>query len=177
MSTPSNSSHGASSSPGAESAAIDRQSAELMGYLETLYSRMMQRFDPPPGSKVPPKAKKPRWVDCSREEVRALTMLQAKSPRTMGDLAESLNVPLSTATHTVSRLVEKGLAERRRSEEDRRVVEIDLSPEGRAMRSQLREYRREMARCWLTPLTRGEREIFLELMGKITHGNVDRKGS
>ncbi len=157
---------------------MDRQSAELMGYLETLYSKMMQRFDPPPaGSKLPPKAKKPRWLDCSREEMRALMMLQAKSPRTMGDLAESLHVPLSTATHTVGRLVEKGLLERRRSEEDRRVVEIDLSQEGRTMQSQLRQYRREMARCWLTPLTRGEREIFLELMGKITHGNPEPKGS
>ena len=62
----------------------------------------------------------------------------------MTHLAESLGVPLSTATHTVDRLVAKGLVERNRSEEDRRVVEVQMSEYGR----KLQENFRESAKWW-----------------------------
>ncbi len=86
----------------------------------------------------------------------------------MSSLAETLGVPLSTATHTVDRLVAKGLAERNRSEVDRRVVEVEMSEYGRKLQESYRDKRRILARSWLEPLSEGEREIFLELMAKIT---------
>ena len=53
-----------------------------------------------------------------------MVILDSGERMMMSNLAESLGVPLSTATHTVDRLVAKGLVERNRSEEDRRVVEV-----------------------------------------------------
>jgi DNA-binding MarR family transcriptional regulator len=64
--------------------------------------------------------------------------------------------------------VAKGLAVRSRSDEDRRIVQVEMSELGRQLRDAHRAKQRDMARSWLTPLSLGEREIFLELMEKIT---------
>lgn len=131
---------------------------QLVGYLETLFRRLMlnrRQADEPP-------------FEVSREEIRALIILDSEQRVTMSSLADSLGVPLSTATHTVDRLVAKGLAERNRSEEDRRVVEVEMSRYGRELQESFRSKRRLLARSWLEPLSQGERETFVELMAKIT---------
>ncbi len=137
---------------------LDEQSNQLVGYLETLFRRMMlhrkQADDP--------------QVEISREEIRAMLLLDSGGRLTMTKLAESLDVPLSTATHTMDRLVSKGLAERNRSEEDRRVVEVEMSEYGRKLQETFRESRKVVARTWLDPLSGEEREAFLQLMSKIT---------
>jgi hypothetical protein len=81
-----------------------------------------------------------------------------------------LGVPLSTATHTIDRLVGKGLVIRVRSEQDRRVVQVEMSEVGKAFQTALRARHQAMARSWLTPLSPAERETFLNLMAKITQG-------
>ena len=107
--------------------------------------------------------------EISREEIRALIILDSENPRvTMSSLADALGVPLSTATHTVDRLVAKRLVERKRSEEDRRVVEVEMSAYGRELQESFRGKRRLVAKSWLEPLSPKERDIFLELMAKIT---------
>jgi DNA-binding MarR family transcriptional regulator len=137
---------------------LERQSNELLGYFDTLFRRLM----------LPRKGDEHPAMDCSREEVRALILLGAKDRFIMSTLAEELGVPLSTATHTIDRLVAKGMVVRMRSEEDRRVVQVEMSGFGKKMQESFKEKRRAMARSWLEPLSNGEREIFLELVAKIT---------
>jgi len=137
--------------------ALDRQSGQLLTYLDALFQRMMLRRRT--GEEPAP--------DCSREEMRALVILGPTRQTIMSTLADALDVPLSTATHTVDRLVAKGLVVRSRSEQDRRVVQVEMSDYGRKLQDAFRDKRREMARSWLEPLSQGEREIFLELMDKI----------
>jgi len=111
-------------------------------------------------------------LEMSREEIRALIVLDpvtgSKERVTMSALADSLGVPLSTATRTVDRLVAKGLAVRHRPEEDRRVVEVGISDHGRKLQDEFRDKRKSMACSWLEPLSTAERELFLDLMSKIT---------
>jgi DNA-binding MarR family transcriptional regulator len=112
-------------------------------------------------------------LEISREEIRALVILDSGGPESrqrimMSNLAESLGVPLSTATHTVDRLVAKGLVVRNRSEADRRVVEVEMSDYGHRLQQEFRDKRKLMACSWLEPLTSSERETFLDLMSKIT---------
>ena len=52
-------------------------------------------------------------------------------------LSAALRIDASTATRAVDRLVETGLATRRRSEEDARTVMVELTSEGRALERQL----------------------------------------
>ena len=132
----------------------------LLGYLDALFRRLML---PRRGAD----ADEPT-LEISREEIRAMVILDSGERIMMSNLAESLGVPLSTATHTVDRLVSKRLVERNRSEEDRRVVQVRMSEYGRKLQEAFRDRRRVVARSWLEPLTNGERETFLELMEKIT---------
>jgi MarR family transcriptional regulator, organic hydroperoxide resistance regulator len=134
------------------------ESARLLGYLDTLFRRLM----------LPRRSGDEAALEISREEIRALVILDSGERIMMSSLAESLAVPLSTATHTVDRLVAKGLVLRNRSEEDRRVVQVEMSDYGRKLQDEFREKRKLMACSWLEPLSSGEREIFLELMEKIT---------
>jgi len=101
------------------------------------------------------------------QELKALGLLGFRGRTIMSALAEALGVPLSTATHTVNKLVNKKLVERARSETDRRVVEVNLSEEGKRRNRLFQDHRLAMIRYMLTALSDGEREIFLELMAKI----------
>lgn len=149
----------------------EHHARKFVGHLEVLIRRiMLAKMHPPQaGAMHEDTGVNPALqIDFSREDIRAMIALSTSAPRTMGDLAQSLDVPHSTATHTVGRLVDRGLVVRVRSRADRRVVEVDLSKKGKQIQECLRSQRLELAREWLTPLSRGEREIFLELMEKIT---------
>ncbi len=51
----------------------------------------------------------------------------------MGQLAANLGLDTSTLTRTVDGLVDQGQVERRRSDSDRRMVTVRLTPSGRAV--------------------------------------------
>jgi DNA-binding MarR family transcriptional regulator len=87
---------------------------------------------------------------------------------TMTDFSEALGVPLSTATRMVERLIDKDLSVRSRIDDDRRVVRVELSEQGKKLYQHFAEHKRAMSREMLAPLSHGEREIFIELMTKIT---------
>jgi DNA-binding MarR family transcriptional regulator len=139
---------------------LESQSGRLLGYLDALFRRLILPRQP---------AEEPS-LECSREEIRALILLRTSGRTIMSDFAGELGVPLSTATHTIDRLVSKGLVIRVRSEQDRRVVQVEMSEVGKAFQTALRARHQAMARSWLTPLSQAERETFLNLMAKITQG-------
>jgi DNA-binding MarR family transcriptional regulator len=135
---------------------LDKQSERLLGYLDALFNRMVfARHQMPPGP------------DLSKEEMRTLWALGIGEARKMSELAELLNVPLSTATNLVDRLCERALVVRTRSDKDRRVVEVQMSPQGKRRQAAARALRLAMAKDWLEPLDEGERHLFLHLTGKI----------
>ena len=142
------------------SESLDRQSSQLLRSLDALFQRMMMR-----------KPVAEDMQEISREGFRALFLIGMRGALTMSELADALGVPLSTATHTVDRLVAVDLVVRNRSEQDRRVVQVELSEKGKQNHAQFRAAHQQMARSWLAPLTQGEREIFLELMAKIARAD------
>jgi DNA-binding MarR family transcriptional regulator len=138
---------------------LERQSRQLLGYLDALFRRLV----------VPRRGADEPSFDCSREEIRALILLGTSGRTIMSDFAGQLGVPLSTATHTIDRLVAKRLVVRVRSEVDRRIVQVEMSEVGKAFQTALRARHQAMARGWLTPLSPAERETFLGLLAKITN--------
>src|SRR5271165_1385816 len=99
---------------------LERQIRELDACFDRFQRVMMSRTAPPLTE-----------VELSPQDGRALVTLSGRGPITMTDFSELLGVPLSTATRMVERLIEKGLAIRSRIEDDRRVVRVDLSEEGK----------------------------------------------
>ena len=59
-----------------------------------------------------------------------LMLLRFNGPLTMSRLAELLDVSVASATGIVDRMEKKGVIERKRSDEDRRVVEVHVSDQG-----------------------------------------------
>jgi DNA-binding MarR family transcriptional regulator len=51
----------------------------------------------------------------------------------LNSLAKTAAIPYSSASRWISYLADKGLVERRKSESDRRVILVDLTPSGRAV--------------------------------------------
>ncbi len=66
--------------------------------------------------------------ECSTQELRTLAAISKRGQLRMTDVADLLEVRLSTASHTVDKLMAKGLVRRTRASADRRVVQVGLQP-------------------------------------------------
>ena len=102
----------------------------------------------------------------SPPEMRSIMWLARRGKTVMTDFAQGIDVPLSTATRIVNRLVKKGIVERRRSDEDRRIVEIDLSAEAYKHRNKFLEARQAAIATVLEQLDVAEGEMLLGLLEK-----------
>ncbi|MCG8400054.1 MAG: MarR family transcriptional regulator [Firmicutes bacterium] len=79
-------------------------------------------------------------LSISRFELLALVLSDKYETVTMSNLAQGMSVPMSTATGIVDRLVKKELLKRDRSEEDRRVVTVSLTKNGKALVEDLKKH-------------------------------------
>lgn len=68
-------------------------------------------------------------------------------PRTVGELGDDLALDSGTLSPLLSRLEKLGHVVRSRSHDDARVVSISLTPQGRALRTELAQVADEMRRC------------------------------
>jgi DNA-binding MarR family transcriptional regulator len=64
------------------------------------------------------------------EGIYLLQFLRRRSPLKMGDIAEEMKIPISTATRVVDRLHKKRLVSRRKDPTDRRQILVSLDGEG-----------------------------------------------
>jgi DNA-binding MarR family transcriptional regulator len=68
-------------------------------------------------------------------------LLRFNGPLTMSRLAELLDVSVASATGIVDRMEKKGVIERRRSDEDRRVVQVYVTEKGEQVFTQMQAER------------------------------------
>ena len=109
-------------------------------------------------------------TEVSLPEIRVIEVLGDLPGCIMSKLADELHVAMSTTTGIVDKLVQKGLVRRERVDEDRRIVRVDLSEEGRKIHDAAMEMHLRFCRGMLASLNDDEREIFLVLMRKIGRG-------
>ncbi len=103
-------------------------------------------------------------------ELLALMISDKYQTVTMSSLAQGMSVPMSTATGVVDRLVKKGLLERGRSEDDRRVVTVSLTERGGEVIEDLKELLFSNLDRVRGILTVEEFETALELLRKLILG-------
>ena len=104
----------------------------------------------------------------SSQEIRVLHTLGRDEHCIMGKIAERIRLSLSGVTGLIDRLVEKKLVSRDRSAEDRRVVKVGLTEEGRELHTSAMESQVEFARGLLKTLNPAEQDELLALLGKIS---------
>lgn len=106
-------------------------------------------------------------VELSCQELMLVEHLGDSGPRMMRELAGFLLLAVNSVTSIVDKLEARGVVRRRRSEEDRRVVHVELTDAGHeAYRAALEEKKRFL-RSMLRALSEDEQEIFLVLFRKI----------
>lgn len=69
-------------------------------------------------------------TDLSITEVHTLVAIGTGRARTMTHVANLLSISVSTLTTAINKLVKKGYVERRRDDEDRRIVKVQLTEKG-----------------------------------------------
>jgi DNA-binding MarR family transcriptional regulator len=82
-------------------------------------------------------------VELSRTGMSVLGVLRDHGPCRITDLATRERVTQPSMTTLISRLEAQGLVERRSDDEDRRVVNVSLTNEGRALQKRVRAARAE----------------------------------
>ena len=100
-------------------------------------------------------------------DVLALVLLQRHGERTMSELAEVLGAPLSTVSGIGERLARRGLVQRQRSAEDRRVVVVRLTRKGETAAGKLRGQIDGLMRRVAGALTEEELAQLLALLAKV----------
>jgi len=132
------------------------QTTEIAAALERLLPRLWETcFTPLPPGLV---------ADLPVGQARTLIHLWLAGRRRMGELAEDLGVKLPTATRIVDRLVERGLVARSSWDQDRRVVWVQVTPEGEALAEAARRFRRGIMESRLERLDDRQRESLLRAL-------------
>ncbi|GGH31676.1 MarR family winged helix-turn-helix transcriptional regulator [Paenibacillus segetis] len=104
----------------------------------------------------------------SKTELLMMIMLDRYGEITMSQMAEYSNIPMSTATGIVDRLVKLGYMKRNRSEADRRIVVIALSEMGEKLVSELKKQISEYVTMIDQALTDEEKSLLFNLFIKIS---------
>jgi len=96
-----------------------------------------------------------------------LKMIGGHGQMTVSQVAEGLGVSLSAVTALVDRLCKAGMVERHRSEEDRRVVRLEITEEGRQVIQICDEGRQRIILRYLGLLTEEDMLHMIKIYEKI----------
>lgn len=113
-------------------------------------------------------------VDISFPEICVLGQLSSSQEPTMSELGKSISMDLSTLTRTVDKLVEKEFVVRKSDPEDRRMVRVAITVEGRKIISRFEEQRKKKIESMLTEMTSEERSNLLSIF-KTLHARIHGK--
>src|SRR5579859_534145 len=90
--------------------------------------------------------------------------LALHGPQTMSEVAEGLEVTTPAITGLVDKLEKRGLVERARDSQDRRVVRVRLAPQAQRMAEEHLAERRRQMRLVLATLTPEEQHTFIKTL-------------
>jgi DNA-binding MarR family transcriptional regulator len=106
-------------------------------------------------------------VELSLQERRVVEFLGDRGPHIMRELAEFLGLAVNSVTTLVDNLEKKRMVRRQRSEEDRRIIRVQLTENGKVAYEAAVEEKMRLFRSMLNALTEDEQEIFMVLFRKI----------
>ncbi|MFO0921031.1 MAG: MarR family transcriptional regulator [Pirellulales bacterium] len=110
----------------------------------------------------------------THHELFLMEHLGEEGPQKMRSLAEYLGVAVNTMTTIIDGLENKGLVLRSRSQEDRRVIHIELTPIGKETLESAMQSKMDFHRAILGVLEPKERNMLLKLFRKIALAGEDQ---
>ena len=111
------------------------------------------------------------WMDIdlkfSKSELFAMLLVSRKEVTKMSELADYINVPMSTANGIAERLLKKGYIRRERSEEDRRIVVVELTEDGKQVVDSLKELAARYLKIATDALSKEEMDLLFGMVMKL----------
>jgi DNA-binding MarR family transcriptional regulator len=80
-------------------------------------------------------------LDFTLSEIKALSAFRGESDYTMGELSKNAQVTMPSMTEMIDKLEKKGIAERDKDVNDRRVVKVRLTSKGKKLRKEFMQKR------------------------------------
>jgi DNA-binding MarR family transcriptional regulator len=108
--------------------------------------------------------------DLGKSELLVIELMAWNDCRTTSQVARAGKMPLSSASWLIDRLVERGYVARKRSQADRRVIELSLTARGEETVARLDRAFENMARDLLSIATEEERAVLLAVAGRLETG-------
>jgi DNA-binding MarR family transcriptional regulator len=102
----------------------------------------------------------------SAQEIRALRCVGDHDCPIMSAIASAIRLSLSSCTGLIDRLCAKKLVKRDRAANDRRVVQVELTDEGKKLHQAAVDARVGVAKDMLAALTPAEQDQLVALLGK-----------
>lgn len=108
--------------------------------------------------------KRGEYKNVTVNDMHVIEAIGRGEPKNMTAVARTLAVTTGTLTISVNSLVKKGLVERVRSEEDRRVVLVSLSESGKQAYEYHQKFHKELVDTVLKELGEGEKEVLAKAL-------------
>lgn len=110
--------------------------------------------------------KNTKFIDLSITEIHTIEAVGKKGNRTMGEIAHDLRITVGTLTSAINRLIKKGYVERRRIEEDRRVVIVNLTKKGQEVFDTHSVFHKEMIGAILEEFENEDLDVLIKVLDK-----------
>lgn len=101
------------------------------------------------------------FKDVSIKEMHTIEAIGMYEQLTTSEVAKKLGVTAGTLTVSVNNLVRKNYVERVRTDHDRRVVKLSLSPTGRLLYRLHDKFHRDMVRETIAEMDKDQSEILM----------------
>ena len=106
-------------------------------------------------------------VDITFAQFFTLQTLMAKARYTMSELAKAMGVTMGNMTGMIDRLIKDQLVKRIRSEEDRRVVVVELTKKGRKIAEEIQRKKQEHILAILRRITEENKRILIRMLEEL----------
>jgi DNA-binding MarR family transcriptional regulator len=100
--------------------------------------------------------------DLNYEAIFLLQFLRRHSPAKMSEIADEMNIPVSTATRVVDRIESRGLISRRQDRKDKRIMLVSLRATGKKIVQAVEEDTFEIITKNLEMIEDGQIQSFIE---------------
>jgi len=105
--------------------------------------------------------------DISKQDLALISYIGGEGETIMRQVAEFCEVPLSTATWTVDKLVDKKYLNRVNALDDRRIVKVSLTKKGIGVFVLFQQKKFEMGQRMLSDLSEEKQRTFIEIAEQI----------
>jgi DNA-binding MarR family transcriptional regulator len=107
------------------------------------------------------------FKDLSITEIHTIEAIGMYEARSMSEVAKDLKITVGTLTTAINNLVKKGYVERKRVEEDRRVVLIQLTKRGKLAYRIHDMFHKDMIKATIQDLSEQEEQVLIGSLDKL----------